>query len=177
MPPLLTVVSGPPGSGKTTLATELARLIGCPAICRDQLKEGMVHAHPEITDTDSLNVPTNTAFFAVLAQLLRAGVSVVAEAAFQDKLWRPGLEPLLPLASIRLVHATVDPAVARRRMVARFDADPVRRRSHGDSAHLAAEPAPFVAVSLDVPATTVDTSDGYHPPLPEVVGFLHAPVG
>jgi cytidylate kinase len=35
------VVSGPPGSGKTTLAHEIARPAGCPAVCRDEIKEGM----------------------------------------------------------------------------------------------------------------------------------------
>jgi predicted kinase len=44
--PALVVVSGPPGSGKTTLAHEVARAVGCPAICRDEIKEGMAHATP-----------------------------------------------------------------------------------------------------------------------------------
>jgi dephospho-CoA kinase len=35
----------PAGSGKTTLAHALAA-VGCPAICRDEIKEGMVHATP-----------------------------------------------------------------------------------------------------------------------------------
>ena len=38
------VVSGPPGSGKTTLAHALAGAIPCLAICRDEIKEGMAHA-------------------------------------------------------------------------------------------------------------------------------------
>ena len=42
--PTLVVVSGPPGSGKTTLAHKIAAAVGCPAICRDEIKEGMVHA-------------------------------------------------------------------------------------------------------------------------------------
>jgi adenylate kinase family enzyme len=39
-------VSGPAGSGKTTLAHRLAATIGCPALCRDEIKEGMVAATP-----------------------------------------------------------------------------------------------------------------------------------
>jgi DNA polymerase III delta prime subunit len=37
--PALVVVSGPPGSGKTTLAHKIARAAGCPAACRDEIKE------------------------------------------------------------------------------------------------------------------------------------------
>jgi hypothetical protein len=44
--PVLVVVSGPMGSGKTTLAHMIARSAGCPAICRDEIKEGMVHTVP-----------------------------------------------------------------------------------------------------------------------------------
>jgi hypothetical protein len=33
-------------AGKTTLAHRSARAVGCPAICRDEIKEGMVHATP-----------------------------------------------------------------------------------------------------------------------------------
>jgi replication-associated recombination protein RarA len=39
--PALVVVSGPAGCGKTTLAHLLAVALACPAICRDEIKEGM----------------------------------------------------------------------------------------------------------------------------------------
>src|SRR5437667_2247269 len=41
--PLLIVVTGRPGAGKTTLAHALAREVRCPAICRDEIKEGFVN--------------------------------------------------------------------------------------------------------------------------------------
>jgi predicted kinase len=44
--PALIVVSGPMGSGKTTLAHQIARAVGCPAIGPDEIKEGMVQATP-----------------------------------------------------------------------------------------------------------------------------------
>lgn len=51
----------------------------------------------------------------MLRTLLGAGVSVVAEASFQDRLWRIGLEPLTALAELRIVQCKVDPAVGRER--------------------------------------------------------------
>src|SRR5918992_3313752 len=95
--PTLVVVSGPPGSGKTTVAHELARSIPCPAVCRDEIKEGMVHAEGgdfQPAPGDPLTRRTFATFFDVLRLLLDADVSVVAEAAFQDRLSRHGLEPL-----------------------------------------------------------------------------------
>jgi predicted kinase len=104
--PSLIVVSGPAGSGKTTLAHELARAVGCPAVCRDEIKEGMVHAVPGFTaaPSDELTMRTLPVFFGVLELLLRAGVTTVAEAAFQDQVWRPRLTPFLPLARVRVVQ-------------------------------------------------------------------------
>src|SRR5262249_25628254 len=89
--PTLIVVSGPAGTGKTTLAHELARAIGCPAICRDEIKEGMVHAAGSFRAApgDPLTVRTLRVFFDVVYLLVSAGVTVVAEAAFQDTVWAP----------------------------------------------------------------------------------------
>jgi predicted kinase len=87
--PTLVVVSGPAGSGKTTLAHAIASAVGCPAICRDEIKEGMVHATwgPAAAGFvarpgDELTVKTFPVFFSVLEVLLKGGVTTVAEAAW-----------------------------------------------------------------------------------------------
>jgi predicted kinase len=182
--PTLIVVSGPPGTGKTTLAHHIARTIGCPAIIRDEIKQGMVLATPgfDPTGDDPLNIPTLTAFFDVIGVLVRAKVTLVAEAAFQDKLWRPNLEPLLGLADIRIIRCTV-PATTARDRIAERAGHSSHRTAHADHELLHQLDSGthtldnFVHIRMDVPSLTVNTSDGYHPNLTEIIGFVGAASG
>ena len=177
--PTLIVVSGPAGSGKTTLAHKIARAVGCPAICRDEIKEGMVHNTLGFVPGpgDELTARTLPVFFGVLELLLRAGVTTVAEAAFQDKAWRPRLEPLRGLAQIRIVHCTVAADVAFQRNLRRREENPLRA-AHADpgpsdvAGHALRHDA-FDRVSVDAPWIEVDTTDGYRPGLGAVVAFAN----
>ena len=178
--PTLVVVSGPIGAGKTTLAHQLARAVGCPAICRDEIKEGMAHASPGFVPApgDELTMRTLPVFFGVLELLLRAGVTTVADAAFQDHVWRPRLEPLRGLAHLRIVHCVVTHDVAFQRVLRRGQDSPVRRahadpRPGHDLAEFARHRAAFDRVSVEAPWMEVDTTDGYKPGLDEIVRFVN----
>jgi predicted kinase len=172
--PTLVVVSGPAGTGKTTLAHALAKAVGCPAICRDEIKEGMVHALGvdfEATAGDPLTLRTLGVFFRTLRVLLEAEVTVVAEAAFQDRVWRPNLDALRDLCHLRVVRCRADPSVARQRV-----ADRPRRAAHTDASVLASAEYydVYEPISLPAPTIDVDTGDGYDPPLNQVVAFVAA---
>lgn len=179
--PTLVVVSGPPGSGKTTLAHELARAIPCPAICRDEIKEGMVHAHRgefQGAPGDPLTQKTLPLFFSVIRTLIEGGVTVVVEAAFQDGRWRDGLTPFEHLCDPRIVRCRVSPSVSFDRAGLRAAASEERRRAHGDST-VGRQLEDWQQAFADFeypsrgPALDVDTTDGYAPDVATILRFVN----
>lgn len=118
---------------------------------------------------DSLTRRASSVFFEVLDVLLRADTTVIAEAAFQDEVWRTNLKGLAELAHLRVVRCRVDPAVGRQRMTSR-----PTRLAHADSS-VATDIGyydNFAPVSLPVPTIDVDTSEGYAPPLDQILSFV-----
>jgi predicted kinase len=173
--PTLVIVSGPAGSGKTTLAHRLAAMIGCPALCRDEIKEGMVAATPGFVAerSDPLTVRTYGLFFATIRLFLEHGVTHVAEAAFQHANWMRGLEPLRPLAELRIVRCWVAPDLARDRAEERRS-EQVTRAAHDDTGYFSAQPS-FEPIRLDAPTLDVNTSIGYSPDLDAIAAFTRRP--
>lgn len=184
MRPSLIVVSGPPASGKTTLAHALAQAVHCPAICRDEIKEGFVAGAEPVSFVpergDAANQMATAAFFDVVDLMLRRGVTLVAEAAFQHHRWEPRLSAFRKLADARVINCVVDNVVARQRRRQRWINEPWRRRFHADPdlEQLAGMDAPSVdppggyqPIRLDLPTLVVDTSDGYSPEFDEIVTF------
>ena len=171
--PQVVVVSGPPGSGKSTLAVRLAVELGCPLVSRDAIKEGMVLRRPAFSATqdDPLNHRTYAVFAEMLTLLLDREVSVVAEAAFQHRLWTPLLDPIRGRALIRVIRCTTTAATAQHRITGRGGQR--TRRAHLDSDAMRLVDS-FVPIQIGAPTLDVDTTDGYAPAWAEILDFCRA---
>jgi predicted kinase len=169
--PTLIIVSGPGGSGKTTLARQLAATVGCPALCRDEIKGGMVASYPGFVPapSDHLTERTYHVFFEAIALFLKAEVTLVAEAAFQHTLWWRGLEPLTDLAMLKIVRCQAPAELTRQRALTRMAAEPTRA-AHADTEHFSVQQN-FDFIHLDAPTLDVDTSDGLRPSLEKITAF------
>ncbi|MEU8004199.1 AAA family ATPase [Catellatospora sp. NPDC049111] len=176
--PTLVIVSGRPGSGKTTLARQLAHTFPCPLVSRDELNEGIFHTFGHdlaATSKDTVAAMTFTAFFNAVDLLLSARVTIVAEAAFQHHKWSLGLASISAVANLRVVHCVVDPDVAVERVAGRRQRLPdTAAAQRAASARSTAPTGPgsgFEPLSLAVPTLSVDTTDGYEPSLEQILTF------
>jgi predicted kinase len=176
--PILIVVTGRPAAGKTTLAHALARSIGCPLISRDELKEGYAATvGAEAARVSDVKHRIYDTFFETIGALLAKGITLVAEAAFQHRLWAEKLDALSAIADVRIVICTLAPELARERFIARGLADSNRELVHGDHAVSAAREGVTLPIGsyeppqMPVPTLMVDTTEGYKPDLAAIARF------
>jgi predicted kinase len=126
------------------------------------------------TPGDVLTQRALAVFFELLHLLPERGVTVVAEAARQDEVWRADLAPLTALGSLRLVQCHTDPATAWQRISARATS----RSAHADHALLQVFASgdryfeQFRRLTIAAPTMDVDTTAGYNPTIEQVVAFI-----
>jgi len=179
--PTCVIVSGRPGSGKTTLAGKLSQRLYLPKLSRDEIKEGYVNTfrvrHDQLPK--ETNGCVNELFFETTLSLLRGDVSLVIEAAFQHKLWRLVVPRIQEVARAVVVICDLDAETSARRHLARGLRDPKREFFHGDKrVSLYRQTGQFApggeydAPHFDLPTLRVSTVDGYGPGLDEIESFI-----
>jgi predicted kinase len=160
--PVLLVVTGPPGAGKTGIARGLADALGLPLLEKDTLKETIGGALGIADRATSQRL--GGAVFEVIADvahdLLRRGVSVLTEGNFT--LGSRLLACLPPCRAVQ-VHVSAAPDVLRERLLAR---DTHRHPVHYDAAAAEeiadrARQGDWSPLPLDGVTITVDTTSRF----------------
>lgn len=176
--PICIIVTGRPGSGKTTLSGKLADRLRMPVVSRDGIKEGYVNTYGVKHDRlpPDVNRLVTDLFFDIVNRYLAAKVSVIIEAAFQHRIWEPRVPRILELCTPVFVVCAIDGMVAARRHLQRGLDDPDREFYHGDRrveiyrrTREIAPPGNYTAPDFDVPTIHVSTEDGYLPGIDGIV--------
>lgn len=171
--PLLIVIQGAPGVGKTTILEGLRQKLDLPMLGKDEVKEFLFDTLPQ-KDRDFSRLQGGTSFemlYAFARIFLRSGRSVVIEGAFMTEFARPALLAMLKETGARYleVFCFVDETVRQSRFDARVK-NGKRHPAHLDGETGAEQPrpsSPYGTIGLgDV--ITVDTST----PMEEQFGVI-----
>lgn len=172
--PKLVIVTGRPGSGKTTLSKKLGQVLNLPALSRDELKEGYVNTfqvgHAKLPE-DTNKVVTDS-FFETIELMLSKNISLIAEAAFQHEVWEMLVEKVGDLCDISIVICEIDAEVAAKRHLERGLEDSNREYFHGDEAvaHYKKtgemlKPGEYNLPKFSYPTIVISTESEYSPSL------------
>lgn len=186
--PRAVLVTGAPGSGKSTLGRELARVLRVPFIARDDIRGGLFFSAGAWSDEVARIPAADEAvevFLETVEGLLARGVSCVVEYVVRSH--RPAdLDRLLAAGECVVIMtgcAAASARVARRNRSDRFVANRAVLDAGGFGSveeHTEAVVARMqqvereMLVHFPVPVLHVETGDGYHPDLDAIIEFATA---
>ncbi len=156
----LIIITGLPGTGKTTLALGLARRYDLPLVRKDTIKEPLL----DMLSASSSRALSDISFavmFSMVRELLLSGGSLLLEGNFRSGEHEAPLLAALPQARPPLtqVLCRTDEAERRSRLLQRAS-DAARHPGHRDAQQL--QPVAACDAFLDVPSErlTFDSSPG-----------------
>jgi predicted kinase len=146
----LILVTGLPGTGKTTLARALASRYRIPIICKDTIKEPLLDllgGAPDRTASRKLSDASFAVMFALAREVLTAGNDLILEGNFRPNEHEPDVEALNVLRTAQVLCRAPEPARLAR-LKARAT-DPTRHTGHRDAESAEQGPSPpldFLAI-------------------------------
>ena len=176
--PMLIVVSGAPGSGKTTLALRIAGALALPLISKDAIKEALadsVGLPQTVEESSRLGDAAHAAMFALARSTLEAGGIAVLDSNFRRGRSERELVAVAAGRPVRVIHCEADPATIERRYIGRAS---TRHRSHldhlrtGDVMRELADGSYEPLVIPGAPVLVIDTSDDQMPAIGPIRSFL-----
>ena len=148
---MLIVFAGPPCSGKSTLAAEVARLRGLPHLSKDATRERLM---PGATHTRAERQVAYRGMHFAAELLLAAGAGAVLDAAYDQPEDRAELARIAG-NECKLIECHVTPGIAAARLRERGLDDPARPDLNEERVRRMARDYPYSGAGLQLDTTVL----------------------